>query len=382
MSFNKTVVVTQLRLTHYRVAFFEDLNRELDARGIRLILLHGQPDPLEANKRDEGDIEWAIRVENRYWRIGRRYLAWQPFPSELRDADLMVITQENRILSNYFHILRRYIAGSKVAFWGHGANLQSQDRNGIKERFKRWTTNHVDWWFAYTQMSAELVAASGFPVPRITVLNNAVDTSDLQRQRQTVTPEDTQALRESLGFGTGPVGVFVGSLYADKRLDFLFASAEAIRRDVPDFHLLIVGDGQERDKVQAWCAVHPWARWVGARFGREKAAYVSVAQVMLNPGLVGLGILDAFVCGVPMLTTDCGIHSPEIAYLNNGRNGVMTENNLERYVDASVRLLRDPEALSRLRAGCTASAGEYTVENMVRRFADGIESALSISANP
>lgn len=377
MYFNKTVVVTQLRLTHYRVAFFEDLRRELDARGIRLILLHGQPDPSEIGKRDEGNIEWAVRVKNRYWQVARKYLAWQPLPSELRSADLIVITQENRILSNYLHILRRYIAGSKVAFWGHGANLQSQDCNGIKERFKRWTTNHVDWWFAYTQMSAELVAASGFPVRRITVLNNAVDTSDLQRQRQTVTPEDTQALREYLGFGGGPVGVFVGSLYADKRLDFLFASAEAIRRDVPDFHLLIMGDGQERDKVQAWCATHPWARWVGARFGREKAAYVSVAQVMLNPGLVGLGILDAFVCGVPMLTTDCGIHSPEIAYLNNGHNGVMTENDLESYVDACVRLLRDPDALSRLRTGCAASVTEYTVENMARRFAEGVVRVLA-----
>ena len=214
------------------------------------------------------------------------------------------------------------------------------------------------------------------------MLNNAVDTSELQRQRQSITPEDTRALRESLGFGAGPVGVFVGSLYADKRLDFLFASAEAIRRELPDFHLLIVGDGPERDKVQAWCAAHPWARWVGARFGREKAAYISVAQVMLNPGAVGLGILDAFVCGVPMLTTDCGIHSPEIAYLDNGHNGVMTENDLWTYVSACVQLLGDPEKLSRLRAGCSASAGEYTIENMVHRFAVNIETALGIAANP
>ena len=189
-------------------------------------------------------------------------------------------------------------------------------------------------------------------------------------------------LHESLGFGSGPVGVFVGSLYAGKQLDFLFASAEAIRRDLPDFHLLIVGDGSERDKVQAWCAAHPWARWVGARFGREKIVYVSLAQVMMNPGAVGLGILDAFVCGVPMLTTDSGMHGPEIAYLDNGHNGVMTENDLGAYVSACVQLLRDPEELSRLRAGCTASAGEYTIENMVHRFADGIESALGIAANP
>ena len=381
MNYNKSVVITQLRLPHYRVAFFETLRRELNTRGICFSLLHGQPDPAEIDKQDEGKIEWATRVKNQYIRWRKKYLAWQPLPSALRNVDLIVITQENRILSNYFHIMRRKTNGSMVAFWGHGANLQSNNPNGLKERFKRWTTKRVDWWFAYTQLSADLIAAAGFPSNRITVLNNAVDTAELRRQLQSITLEEKSALRESLGFAAGPAGVFVGSLYAGKRLDFLFAAAEAIRRDVPDFHLLIVGDGPERDKVQAWCAAHPWARWVGARFGREKAVCVSLAQMMLNPGAVGLGILDAFVCGVPMLTTNCGMHGPEIAYLDNGRNGVMTEDDLEAYARACVRVLRDPGELSRLRAGCAASAGKYTMENMVRRFADGIESALGISSN-
>jgi glycosyltransferase involved in cell wall biosynthesis len=174
------------------------------------------------------------------------------------------------------------------------------------------------------------------------------------------------------------VGVFVGSLYTDKRLDFLFAAAEAIRREVPDFHLLIVGEGTERDKVQAWCAANPWARWVGARFGREKVAHISVAQVMLNPGALGLGVMDAFVCQTPMITTDCGNHGPEIAYLENGVNGVMTADDLNAFVEASVRLLRDTRLLETLRAGCIASAQEYTVENMARRFADGVANAVVV----
>lgn len=105
---------------------------------------------------------------------------------------------------------------------------------------------------------------------------------------------------------------------------------------------------------------------------------MAVGQIQLNPGLVGLGILDSFVCGVPMLTTDCGIHSPEIAYLENGLNGLMTPNDLQSYVNACVRLLRDPLALDSLRNGCEASAREYTVENMALRFADGIVRCLDV----
>ena len=369
----QSIYIVQRRLTHYRAPLFEALRGLLVERNIRLELLVGQGTPAEEKKHDAGDLPWAKPVPTRYFAGGR--LCWQPVRRHLADASLVIVTQENKLIQNHLLLLapRRF----KLAFWGHGANLQSGNPNGFKERFKRSTTNRVDWWFAYTQMSADLVAAAGFPDSRITVLNNAVDTSELQHQRQSVTPEESQALRESLGFGKGPAGVFVGSLYADKRLDVLFAAAEAIRRDVSDFHLLIVGEGPERDKVRAWCEAQPWARWVGARFGKEKAAYISVAQVMLNPGLVGLGILDAFVCGVPMITTDCGIHSPEITYLENGINGVMTANNLSAYVGASVHLLRDARALDVLRRGCVASTKEYTLENMARRFADGIATTLS-----
>lgn len=368
----QTVCIVQRRLTHYRVPLFEALRESLAERNIRLELLVGEGTPAEEKKQDAGELSWAKPIPTHYLAGGR--LCWQPVQRHLGEANLVIVTQENKLIQNHLLLLapRRF----KLAFWGHGANLQSDDPHGFKERFKRWTTNRVDWWFAYTQMSADLVTAAGFSGSRVTVLNNAVDTSEMRQQWQSVTPEETQALRESLGFGAGPVGVFVGSLYADKRLDFLFAAAEAIRREIPDFHLLIVGEGPERDKVQAWCAAHPWARWVGARFGREKLAYVSVAQVMLNPGLVGLGILDAFVCGVPMLTTDCGIHSPEIAYLENGVNGVMAADDPNAYVWASVNLLRDAQALDALRAGCVASAQEYTVENMAYRFADGVTSCL------
>lgn len=368
------VCIVQRRLTHYRVPLFVALRELLAERGIQLELVIGQGTPAEEKKQDAGELSWAKTASTHYL-LGER-LCWQPLGRFLEGMNLVIVTQENKLLQN--HLLMFTPHRFKLAFWGHGANLQSANPNGLKERFKRWTTNQVDWWFAYTKTSASLVKGAGFPSNRITVLNNAVDTSEMQRQRQSVTPKETHALRKSLGLGTGPVGVFVGSLYADKRLDFLFAAAEAIRREVPDFHLLIVGAGQERDKVQAWCDAHPWARWVGARFGREKVAFMSVAAVMLSPGAVGLGVMDSFVCETPMITTDCGNHGPEIAYLENGVNGLMTANELNAYVDASVRLLRDAQALNALRAGCTASAKEYSVENMARRFADGVTRCLEV----
>lgn len=101
---------------------------------------------------------------------------------------------------------------------------------------------------------------------------------------------------------------------------------------------------------------------------------------MLNPGLVGLGILDAFVCGVPMVTTDCGLHSPEVAYLDSGVNGWMTPDTLGDFIDAAAAVLTDDALYARLRRGCAVSAKAYTVEGMAKNFARGVRQCLDAPA--
>lgn len=128
-------------------------------------------------------------------------------------------------------------------------------------------------------------------------------------------------------------------------------------------------------------ASNPWAHWVGTKFNKEKVAFLSIASVILNPGLVGLGILDSFASGVPMVTTDCGIHSPEISYLKNDVNGIMTEPDVHQYSIACIALLRDHSRLRRLRENCLESAKEYTLENMANRFVKGIVSCLNEKGN-
>lgn len=374
----RRVTIVQRRLTHYRVPLFELLRAELAAIGVRLELLVGRGSPDEESKRDSAEIPWAIRVPTHYLLGGR--LCWQPILGYLRGVDLAVVTQENALLANHLLLLlpRKYT----VAFWGHGANLQSDNPRGYKERFKRWTTRRADWWFAYTQVSADLVKSTGFPSERITVLDNAADTSELRRQLESVTAEETAALRQSLGFGNGPVGVFIGSLYPEKRLDFLFKAADSLRRHNPLFQFLIVGEGPLRDAVRHYSDDRPWCAAVGAKTGREKALHLALADVMLNPGLVGLGILDSFVAGVPMVTTDCGLHSPEIAYLEQDRNGLMTGNTIDAFVAGVRRVLDDDEYRARLATGGRQAASHYTLENMAKNFANGIDSALLSRATP
>lgn len=367
----RRVVIVQRRLPHYRVPLFERLREQSAARGIELVLVHGDPTPEEAEKRDAGRIDWARHAPTRYALGGR--LCWQNPSRWIRDAALVIVTPENRLLWNLW--LQLGPRRTRVGLWGHGANFQGR-ADSLRERFKRQMARRTDWWFAYTRASLGPLEQAGFPFDRVTVLNNAVDTRKLAAEFAAVREADVLALRRRLRLSGSHVGIFVGSLYAEKRLEFMLEAARRIRLEVPDFELLVVGAGPQSTMVQAFAATHPWVHATGPLHGAEKATAMAAASVFLNPGLVGLSLLDAFVCGVPMVTTDCGLHSPEIAYLEHEVNGLVTADDVSAYAADIVRVWREPARLAALQAGCRAAAAEYTIERMAERFVEGIEACL------
>lgn len=372
------VAIVQRRLTHYRVPLFELMREQLGAQGVRLRLLVGRPTAEEERKQDEGHLDWAESLPTRY-AFGER-LCWLNFGARLEGEALVVVPQENKLIYNLAALT--VARPRRIAFWGHGRNMQSRAPQGWRERFKQATVRAVDWWFAYTQMTVPLLQAARFDAERITVLDNAVDTHTLAQQWQSASAR-REALRERLQLGANaPVGVFVGSLYPDKRLPFLLQCATRIRERLPSFQLLVVGDGPSRDELQRFAAMQPWVRWLGMLRGAEKAEALAVGDVLLNPGLVGLGILDAFACRIPMVTTDCGIHSPEICYLEPGVNGLMTANDETAYVDAVLQLLGSTEQRVRLAQGLQASARRYTIENMADNFCGGIQRCIALAPSP
>jgi glycosyltransferase involved in cell wall biosynthesis len=373
------VVVLQHRLLHYRTALFEQLRTSCAERGIELHLVHGQATQREQAKDDEGSLPWAHKVANRAWQVGDRDLIWQPFPQQLRDADLVLVMQESRLLSNYPLLLKRLFTGPKVAYWGHGANLQSHAPDGLRERWKRLALTRVDWWFAYTQSTVDIVRAAGFPAERTTQLDNTIDTRGFQRDLAAITDADLAPAKHALGIGSGaPVGIFCGSLYPDKRLEFLVEAADRIHAQAPAFHCVVIGDGPSMPYLRDKTTLRPWLHLLGAKKGPERALYFRLANFMLNPGTVGLHIVDAFCSGLVLFTTSGGRHSPEIAYLRRGENAFMTADSTEEYAATVLGLLSDPAHFSRVKAAALADAERYTLDNMVRRFTDGIAQCLAV----
>ncbi len=373
--FVKKVLIVQARLTHYRLRLFACLKEQVQG-DVELHLVHGARDAIAEQMREQVPLPWATEVRTREFRAGQVRLLWQPYACTARPMDLVIVTQENRMLMNYWLLGRRRWTGQKVAFWGHGRNFHSPRPHGIRELWKRHWLGKPDWWFAYTDLTRRVLLEQGYPPERITVLDNAVDTSNLVQWSQDVGTRELDDLRASLGIASDHVGVFCGSLHVYKRIQFLLEAATLVRRRIPDFELVIIGTGSERALVETAAQRYRWLHFVGPRHDRDKVRHLKLGRVFLMPGLVGLAILDAFALQLPLVTTSCGLHSPEIDYLKNGENGWMTEYDPLAYATAVADLLRDDVGLERLRGRCLADAQRYSLENMAHKFAAGIRSAL------
>jgi glycosyltransferase involved in cell wall biosynthesis len=281
------------------------------------------------------------------------------------------------LLANYPWLFGWGPKRTRVAYWGHGRNFQSNAPEGWRERWKQRMLTSVDWWFAYTDMSADLVAEAGFPRDRMTVLNNAIDNQAFSADLASISDDEVRALRASIGAAEGAcVGLYCGSLYPDKRLGLMVEACERVVARHPEFRMVIVGDGPSRAELEP-VMNKPWFHWAGVRKGREKAAWFRAAQLFLNPGLVGLHILDSFVAGAPMITTDDAKHSPEVCYLKNGVNGLITAGNAEAYGAAVLGLVEDVPRREALAAQARRDAEHYTLDAMVRNFADGMAACVA-----
>lgn len=373
------IVVVERRMTAYRAPFFELLRDDLQRLGHRLELLTGPGTAAEDSRRDTGTVDWAHWLPTRYWLDGQ--VCWQPFGRYIHDADLVIVNHENKLIYNHWITAARRPA--RLGFWGHAGDLQSRQSRGVKVAVRNWTARAADWWFAYTDSTAKRLHALGFSDERITVLNNTIDVDPLIRQIAAIDENTRGELRAELAGGAAPapnapIAVYIGSLYRHKRIDWLVEAGAAVHRRISAFRLIVAGDGPDRAVIEQACRQHPWLRFAGAVYGERKAQLLAAADMMLMPGAIGLGVLDSFVSGKPMITTNCGIHGPEADYLIDGRNGVISADTLEDFSAAVVRVAADAQYRARLGANALADAPQFSLGRMSERFCDGVQRALAV----
>jgi len=364
-------------LSEFRRSFFRRLAEDLDARGITLVVAHGAPYSRDQReRRDVVEIDGAVQLHQLHLWLAGRPLVHKRLGSLVGASDVLVVCQSLRNLELYPLLLRQSAGrGPKIAMWDHGRTY-TRPQSRLEQSLKYALTRRASWFFAYTDGGARAVTEHGFPRQRVTVVQNAIDTAELRQAAETVTERQLALVRAEYGLTPGRTGLFVGALSQSKRLPFLIEAAEEIAGRLPGFRLLIAGAGEQSGLVERAAAGTPAVVPVGQAFGARKALLGAAADVLLMPGLVGLCAVDSFALGTPIVTTSWPWHAPEFEYLEHGRNAVVAPDEPRRYAGAVADLLSSPARLDELRQACRDDARQYTVEEMSRRFADGLVELL------
>lgn len=374
-----SVIIFQATIKQYRESFFYLLADQLAKADVGLSIVYSKPGLIEEGKKDNIELppEIGSLVPRLYARNDRILLQ---FPSlfDIFASDLIIITQATGLLHNYLLLVLSKIGLKKVAFWGHGYNHQAK-QNGFSEYLKKSLLKWSSWWFAYTKSTERYLIKNGVNARKITTVYNSMDTCGFRALVESVTADDIVAMRNHLNINKNDyVALFCGSLYSEKKINFLINSALRINKKVPNFRLIVIGAGVDSDYVKNQSLINPCIVYPGPLFGKEKAICFKIAELYLHPGAVGLGILDSFVSGLPFLTTPDALHGPEIDYLVDGFNGLNISGDEEEFARTIIELINNPKKLSALHKGALESSKQYTTENMAKNMCRGILNCLDL----
>jgi L-malate glycosyltransferase len=368
----KTVLIIEEQMKQYRVPFYEKLYLALRQQGWILRVAYSDPQPSELPKRDNEELpaKYGFKVKA-YRPFGKKAL-FQPLLTQAMKADLVISDEGNRYILSHVLLPLAWLRAKQVGLWGFAENRQS-DRSELSEWYKQRTARWASWWFAYTRQVAQYLTDYGVSRDRITVVNNSVDVRAFRNRVANIDGSQSKAFRQQLGIGlNAPVGIYCGVLDRVKALPFLLAVGARIREQVTDFNLIIAGGGPAFDDLRRTSVQQTWIHILGPKFGEEKAQIFRLAEVSMIPGRVGLGILDSFAAGLPLLTTRLPIHTPEIEYLECGVNGLITDHDVAAFAATTVDLLLDKRRLAELRQGALSSSEKYSIEAMVQNYTEGI----------
>lgn len=307
-------------IPHYRIPVYSCLSDYLKHYGFDLVVASDQiqadnPHPVEFQY-----VEMPLSVLSIARLVYRRRI------------DVIILFVDMRHLYLFpTYLVAKGILGRKLVWWGQGRDLADR---AARIKNLAYTTEHAlcDSIILYAEHLKKYVSQRFHK--KIFVANNT-----LCINYPGLPAGAKEAVLAKYGIQTRKNIICIGRLQKRKRLDYLAEAMAYMNRS--DLGLIIAGPDQE-GILNDINGANTYK--LGPIYGKDKFDLLSAADVYCLPGAVGLSIVDAFYCGLPLVTED-GDESAEMMYLRNGENGFIVPRGNVSELAQKLMLLLDNDVL-------------------------------------
>ncbi len=199
---------------------------------------------------------------------------------------------------------------------------------------------------------------------------------------ETFKPKDTKACRKKLQLDPdGPYLAFIGSLRKWHGLEQIILAMAQLAVKLPNVQLLLVGDGEERKKIEGLIAQHQLesqVRMFGAKPFNEIPDYINAADICLGsfvekPGISPLKVFEYMACGKPLICNSVGGLD---ALFDKYRVGQLIRSQEPReWAESIEHMLNHPDQMAEYgQNGLEAVRKEFNWETICKKIEAAIES--------
>ncbi|WP_313526235.1 glycosyltransferase family 4 protein [Anaerotignum sp.] len=156
-----------------------------------------------------------------------------------------------------------------------------------------------------TQKTKDLLLSYGVTAP-ISIIPTGIDTTHFKRDN--FSREEILELRQSLGLSANtPVVLSLGRIAKEKSIDVVMEAIPELLKKLPDVKMVIVGEGPERENLEALAKtlkIEDHVIFTGGKPWTEIGKYYQLGNVFCSASITetqGLTFAEAMAAGVPVV---------------------------------------------------------------------------------
>ena len=372
-------------LPQYRLAIYERLAK---AEDIDLTVYYSrEPKYYSLKTVDPGDRFPHQRIEMKTIRVGNQELLFQP---EIKNMiaggrhDVVILSANPRLLSNFpaLYAARRKRIGT--VWWSLGLMA---NQSPVTIAIRRWLMHIPDAIALYTTDERDYFVRKGVPSEKVFVAQNTIDVTAEKHAAETWTAYGAESFLAEQGLSSKTLFLFCARLRQIKRVDLILRAMSMLRKDRPDIHLVVIGEGElqaELKELASQLKLDGSISWLGSVYEAQKLApWYLASKALVIPTGIGLAAFQSFAYGLPCITTaNRHKQSPEATALMDGYNCLMFEDENIRDIAEKMRLVAsDGHLQQRLSRNARRTMDEeYTVDKMIEGFVQAIHYAKACAS--